>query len=294
MIVFSALKSQKLSQGAPGYSLIEMALVLTILGIVGSLSLPLFTQHLRHKRQEETLKRHENILRSLAAYVMREGRLPYAANPGAPSPSFGTEETDRQKVSGRGIGLVPFKTLEIDESMVKDPYGHYISYGVDTHLCKQFQGINKPIDAIPAPVQGPPPRGPGPGSFQPSPPMHFTQPNTYFCSVGKGPAGNVTPTASFQIQTPSGLQDNRAIILISHGQGGYGAFKGRGALAQNEEGSAGPQERHNAMALKTGTRVYEKAPYSTASQTLFRHCLTSVTRDALLALYTPYPCRHKS
>ena len=109
---------------AQGFSLVEMAVVLVIVGLmIGGLLTPLSMQ-MEQRRTGETQKAMEEAREALMGYAMRNGYLPCPAK----SASNGIE--DRSGVvctDGRREGLLPWATLGVQKL---DGWGHPFHYSV--------------------------------------------------------------------------------------------------------------------------------------------------------------------
>jgi prepilin-type N-terminal cleavage/methylation domain-containing protein len=122
-----------------GFTLVEIAIVVVIIGLAGSAIINAYAT-LSAKSQKSLTAVHLEIVQdALGAYVERNFRLPcpmranYAAAAAEP---YGYEAGSG--VNGGNIpancpvleGLVPFKTLGIDQSMIKDGFGFALTYRV--------------------------------------------------------------------------------------------------------------------------------------------------------------------
>lgn len=122
-----------------GFTLVEIAIVVVIIGLAGSAIINAYAT-LSAKSQKSLTAVHLEIVQdALGAYVERNFRLPcpmradYAAAAAEP---YGYEAGSG--ANGGNIpancpvlqGLVPFKTLGIDQSMIKDGFGYAFTYHV--------------------------------------------------------------------------------------------------------------------------------------------------------------------
>jgi type II secretory pathway pseudopilin PulG len=109
-----------------GFSLIEIAVVLIIIGLIGGMTLPALNVMLDWQKMTTTAERQEKILYALASYAVQNKILPYAANPAHPQ---GTQDT----ATRRRRGIVPYRDLGLPESIAKDGYQRWFTYVVDDY-----------------------------------------------------------------------------------------------------------------------------------------------------------------
>lgn len=127
-----------LSYYQKGFSLIELAVVLVVVGFVlggaGAMVVP-YIESYRHKATEAKL---EKIADALAVYAQTYYSLPCPANsnPGAEGHGVppGYESSNGfnhvQCQPSRLLGIVPYRLLGLTETDIKDAYGNYITYVV--------------------------------------------------------------------------------------------------------------------------------------------------------------------
>jgi prepilin-type N-terminal cleavage/methylation domain-containing protein len=110
-------------QGA-GFSLVEMAIVLVIVGLMlGGLLMPLSMQ-MEQRRIGETQKAMDDIREALTGFALRNGYLPCPAI----SNSNGLEDrTGSGCTDGRRVGYVPWATLGVSKL---DSWNHLFRYSV--------------------------------------------------------------------------------------------------------------------------------------------------------------------
>lgn len=107
-----------------GFSLIEMAIVLIIIGVMGGFTLPALKLMLDWQKGMTTAEHQEKILYALASYAVQHNILPYAADPNNPS---GIQEKTRRR------GIVPYADLGLPEAIAKDGYHRWFTYVVDDY-----------------------------------------------------------------------------------------------------------------------------------------------------------------
>ncbi len=108
----------------PGFSLIEIAIVLIIIGLISGMALPALISMLDWQKAATTAQNQEKILYALASYAIQNKSLPYAANPGN---SYGKQDVTAR----RRRGIVPYADLGLPESVAKDGHRHWFTYVVD-------------------------------------------------------------------------------------------------------------------------------------------------------------------
>jgi prepilin-type N-terminal cleavage/methylation domain-containing protein len=123
-----------MNRKVPGFSLIEMAIVLVIVGLVGGVALPSLRVMVDRQKTSTTLERQEKILYALAGYALQHGALPNAARAEHPS---GAED----KESKLCRGIVPYATLGLPESFAKDGHHHWFTYVVEKEYTQRPPGI---------------------------------------------------------------------------------------------------------------------------------------------------------
>jgi prepilin-type N-terminal cleavage/methylation domain-containing protein len=120
---------------ASGFTLIELALVLAILGVIAGFSLPLLSHVKNLERKRVTLQHQELVLTALGAYVARHYQLPCPADPLLQNGLSRLSCNDVRQ--NQSFGLVPFRTLGIPEQNAKDGFGHVMHYAVHPALTEK-------------------------------------------------------------------------------------------------------------------------------------------------------------
>ena len=107
-----------------GFSLMEMAIVLIVIGLISGLTFPALKMRLDVQKSRLTEHHQEQILYALASFATKNKSLPYACDP---SNFMGTED----KSGKRRRGILPFSDLGLPESVAKDGYKRWFTYVVD-------------------------------------------------------------------------------------------------------------------------------------------------------------------
>jgi len=108
----------------PGFSLIEVAIVLIIIGLISGMALPALKAMLDWQKAAITAQNQEKILYALASYAIQHKSLPYAANP------INTQGKQDEALRRRR-GIIPYADLGLPEAAAKDGYHHWFTYVVD-------------------------------------------------------------------------------------------------------------------------------------------------------------------
>lgn len=193
-----------------GFSLVEMAIVLTIVGVLLAGLLPTISSQIEQKRRSETRKQMEDIQQALIGYAIINGRLPCPADGTLASNQVGagvaaTTGTGSAMTcsTATGVTVLPWATLGVNET---DAWGQRFTYSVTTTFADGADGT--------------------------------------------GCAGTITIGASFQLCSTgtltvqsaetggNNLASNIPAIVISHGSDGLGGYTTTG---QKIPGASGDQ-----------------------------------------------------
>lgn len=109
-----------------GFSLLEMAFVLMIMGCISSVAIPFFSKQLQLEKEKQTQHTFEQITYGLAAFFLQNKRMPCPASPASIGHDHGIELQEHCHEPG----LVPYKTLGMSPSLAKDGHQHWITYAV--------------------------------------------------------------------------------------------------------------------------------------------------------------------
>ncbi len=180
---------------ARGFTLIEMAIVLVVIGLILSGGLMALTPVLKSTKTTETNARLDLIEKALVLYTIRSGCLP--------CPADGTSGTSAGLAAPTGCGactvaaangVVPWTSLGLSERDATDGWGNRISYVVSTTLAATNTSMQRNGTDYPD------------GTLR----------------VEDADPATATGAASL-------LTDEAAYVLISHGEDGYGSRSTSGA-----------------------------------------------------------------
>lgn len=136
-VSFTRLKSSN------GFSLIELGVVLTVVGLVMGGIMSGLVPYIDSQMYDATVRKQERIARALAVYAQTHYRLPCPAAPNPVTEPFGSPR--RSGVNGDTYnatcsagayswadhsGIVPFRALGLSEEDAKDGYGNFFTYQV--------------------------------------------------------------------------------------------------------------------------------------------------------------------
>jgi prepilin-type N-terminal cleavage/methylation domain-containing protein len=111
-----------------GFTLVELAVVLVLIGIVMTMGLKMVVATLDNAAYSETKSKQERIRIALISYLRTNGKLPCPDNT-AGIASGTAPQTCSTNVSD-GYGVVPWQTLGISREAAIDGWGNYFTYAV--------------------------------------------------------------------------------------------------------------------------------------------------------------------
>ncbi len=188
------------------FSLLEMALVLSIMGVISAYAIQALLQARAATGWRETDTKLESAIYALAGFVQVHQRLPSPADPASKDNPGGEDRS-------RTIGILPYRTLGIQESDAQDGFRHWISYSASQDLTADAQNApRKPVTAH---------RGlPGSNSQDSSNPICHVRPHSSRLDVRNAQGQSMLATGFFD--------DLIAFVLVSHGPSGAGSFDDAG------------------------------------------------------------------
>ena len=137
-------KQHNPAAGEKGAALITVTVILILVSVMIVFGLKMFKTDEPVDRRRATQQQLAFLTDQIASYVHREQRLPCPADPalplaGTPPATFGLESradndadpfTPSNLSCNRVTGILPFRTLNLDEHHARDEWGRYITYAI--------------------------------------------------------------------------------------------------------------------------------------------------------------------
>ena len=207
-----------------GFSLVEMAIVILIAGIMMGAGLSLFAVKQDAAKRDVTQKHQEAIKQALISYLGQYKRLPCPAivNSTATPPYTGLEDRNSTPCT-KYSGIVPYQTLGLDRSVALDGWENFIAYVVS------------PNPIAPLPTATPPYTTAWLYSYSVSSSSTTPNTNTNTFSLAFWPStstGGIKVTDGTNPIANPATATGAVVALISYGKNGYGALNVKGTNAQ--------------------------------------------------------------
>ena len=209
-----------------GFSLVEIAIVLAILGFVLTIGLKSTGAYLSAERRQTTVARLAGVDAALVNYVALQKRLPCPADgrPGATGIEVLRLANGTCTVAAINNGVVPWVTLGISEAEAQDGWGNRISYRTSNAVGAALTIDNKMDMSLCNPAGGDAATAPPPTltCTATTPPLNYLK--------GPGRGLQVQDGAGVNLMDPATLATGAAYILISHGENRAGAYSSSGTI----------------------------------------------------------------
>ncbi len=250
MIAFNLIAPIELSRAgarARGFSLVEMALVLLIVGLLAAVFLPATNTFLESNRRKETRAKLEALEQAMVRFVIVNRRLPCPAD-GALAPGNANQGLE---LGAAGVcnpatqinGVVPWRSLGLAQSDAMDAWSTMVTYrvwgGANTLTVHTVAGTGmdmKNLDpATPGAVSG-----------------WLASRGFRVCNAAACPVTVPVDAAELASKVNG---NGVAYVLISHGANRFGGFTADGNYLGTSSGPApGPLENinRNTLALRSG------------------------------------------
>ena len=242
-----------------GFTLLELSIVLTLIGIIISMGLVTFTGSLQASQYNKTVERMDNIEKALLNYATASNRIPCPSDltlTATGSANYGMEagsgagsaigvatgvctgagmlpQANFKASSGTVEGGVPTRALQLPDDYMYDGWGRKFRYAVDPTITK--------ASALPYPVGG------------------VCVPSTSTITVNDASGAARTTTGAY--------------ALTSHGANGHGAYTSNGTTINAASDNAAELGNCNCTSAGAFTGTYtptyiEKSPAQDPSDPL--------------------------
>lgn len=260
-LVHAGCGPEKLGQNQSGFSLIELAIVMIVVGTVAAMGFEFADGYLDEQRRSSTHVKLDTIEQALVLYVAQNRRLPCPAD-GADGTRGSDAGVEQRAASGacethdadpQDRGVVPWKTLGLSADTVLDGWDNFIFYRVGD----QDAGTDCPGTTAPSPTTAP--TGDGGMDLTGCDPRQKDEVPDRLAGVGLPVATDPTPTSSDQWLANPTESNGAAYVLISHGPNGYGAMTTGGHMRSTSDASE--KEKANAQQedIPSGSDAYVDA-----------------------------------
>ena len=228
-----------------GFSLLEIAIVLAILGFVLTIGLQATGAYLSQERRKVSLARVAGLDVALANYVAVQGRLPCPADGSLATgvALAGVEARTAGVCTAMDTGVVPWVTLGLTESEALDGWNTRLSYRTITAVAGPPNlgfTSNRALDAT----------GCDPGGAAALAPVDFagqsvqtcaagctlptlaacTSPTNFVTGRGLSVRSDVAPAGILLMDPAAPAVTGAAYVLISHGENRGGGYDSTGSL----------------------------------------------------------------
>lgn len=181
-----------IKKNASGFTLVEIAVVLTIIGLLLGGLMPTLSAQMESQHLNETRKQMNEIKDALTGFAIVNGRLP--------CPSDGAASSGNELVTGSGVaaactltkGVLPWATLGVNEI---DGWGRRFTYRVTANYADGADGTGAS------------------------------------CAITAGVSFQLCSSANLDVKAISGgsnIAINVPAVIVSHGKNGLGAYPAGG------------------------------------------------------------------
>jgi prepilin-type N-terminal cleavage/methylation domain-containing protein len=180
-----------------GFSLVELAVVVLIVGIIMTMGIGAWTANLENQALAATAQRQSAVKEALSGYLRRNGRLPCPDNDLLAPDGIENRATlnDPTTACSQRFGLLPYVTLGLSRDAVRDGWGNFFSYHVSNTANTIAASGNWSANS----------------DWTTS--ANFRSGNTGTLTVNDRNGATVTPIATSVVA-----------VIVSHGRNGFGGY----------------------------------------------------------------------
>jgi prepilin-type N-terminal cleavage/methylation domain-containing protein len=268
-----------------GFTLVEMAVVLVIIGFILSAGLKVASSVLSTSASSSTISNMNAIEQSLVSYLRSNGKLPCpdtAFIPTGISPASCSSPQDTSP-SAQGYGVVPWVTLGLSRDIALDGFGNFITYRVSNGPGSPIQKNDKSIASAYKANQDWTTNtitGKNNNSF-----------DILSITSDKSDASGYK-TIEIQHKDEAGnlstITYNAIVVLFSHGKNGYGAKTVKGATIDSSHAGAYEiiNNTNGSVTFITGAAVDSSSAPGGAFDDVIRHMSPNDLLQPLLSEHT--------
>lgn len=200
---------------ASAFTLVEMSVVLVIIGLLIVTVFPALTIARTSGQRSLTQSNLQSLMTATAAYVQANGCVPCPTPATISGAAFGHVRGDTQSLACNGCavveGIPPFLSLGIPANVAHDGWGRWITMRVDPALTTAALGTTVP------------PASPCTAADLAATPV--TPTCALLNASQKGLCQTkLSATKRVNVSMPGGAVQQAAVLFVSHGSAGYGAF----------------------------------------------------------------------
>lgn len=208
-----------------GFTLVEMAVVLAIFGLLAIFLMPTVVVAVSQKNRSETTQKLKNIESAIYSFMILNRRLPCPAN-GLLSTGTEARDVSGDCTSNQINGVVPWVTLGLAYSDVVDNWNNQVTFRIGYSLARTAALDMSSCDPAGTAATNPATAGAPSvnlglcaatctGTFAAA---NCTSPQNFLLRKGLDVSNGTTRIADYTAYTSA------AFVLISHGDNGYGAI----------------------------------------------------------------------
>ncbi len=290
-----------------GFTLIEMAVVLVVIGLIILTVFPALQAARTSSQRSMTQTNLQSLMLATAAFAQANGCLPCPTPAATVGAGFGRVRGDTVADACKGCaaaeGIPPFVSLGLPMAAARDGWGRWITMRVDPDLTAETLHAvvppTKPVAcACAAPTGGVCAASPAGSGCACAPPVGgVCAPLPNGVSQQGLCAGDTSfPSANrIKVSVPGGAAQDVAVIFVSHGADGYGAYVANATTALGGLANGARLSFPAALpACSPGTGFsrcnadnnaqFTDAPLSTGSADPYDDMMIHAGRNALVAM----------